>query len=310
MSREKIDFDVVQEIARKLPNVEESSLHGAPSLKVSGRLLTCPALHRSAEPNSLVVRINIDQRTTLLAANRKVYYLTDHYVNHPTVLVRLGEIDRRSLKDLLELAWQFASLGRKSSRHAITKSQKEPNMTKTKTSIRFKAKLLRPAMESARPRADQREKSDDSWTFLILPKNASAKLPSRGQTLVEGTINGVSFQSVLEPDGQKSHWLKVDRKLRKAARAEAGDVVTLEIAPAAGRTGTYYPGRFEKSSRRGRPEGERIVVGHHNQCASGLDPLDHLCQTARDARAPNQKCLLDVSRREAPRLLLRPIRVL
>lgn len=116
MSREKIDFDVVREIARNLPDVEESSLHGAPSLKISGRLLTCLALHRSVEPNSLVVRINIDQRTKLLAANPKVYYLTDHYVNHPTVLVRLGEIDRRSLKDLLEMAWRFASFSRKSSR--------------------------------------------------------------------------------------------------------------------------------------------------------------------------------------------------
>ena len=93
----------------------------------------------------------------------------------------------------------------------------------TKTSIRFKAKLLRPA-ESAKA---------DSWIFLILPKNASAKLPSRGMTAIEGTINGVPFQAVLEPDGQKSHWLKVDRKLSKAADADAGDVVTLEIAPAA-----------------------------------------------------------------------------
>ena len=92
----------------------------------------------------------------------------------------------------------------------------------TKTSIRFKAKLLRPA---------ESEKGG-SWTFLILPKNASAKLPSRGQTPVEGTINGVSFQSVLDPDGQKSHWLKVNRKLSEAADAGAGDVVALEITPA------------------------------------------------------------------------------
>src|SRR5881409_1632823 len=102
----------------------------------------------------------------------------------------------------------------------------------TKTSIRFKAKLLRPAMESARPRADQREKKAGSWTFLTLPKNASAKLPSRGMTAIEGTINGVPFQAVLEPDGQKSHWLKVERKLREAAGADAGDVVKLEIAAA------------------------------------------------------------------------------
>ena len=89
--------------------------------------------------------------------------------------------------------------------------------------IRFKAKLLRPA-ESAK---------DESWTFLTLPKNASGKLPSRGMTAIEGTINAVPFEAVLEPDGQKSHWLKVDRKLSDAAGVEAGDVVTLEIAPAA-----------------------------------------------------------------------------
>ena len=93
----------------------------------------------------------------------------------------------------------------------------------TKTSIRFKAKLFRPA-ESEKP---------GSWSFLILPKTASAKLPSRGMTAIEGTINRVPFQAVLEPDGQKSHWLKVDRKLCEAAGADAGDVVTLDIAPAA-----------------------------------------------------------------------------
>jgi bacteriocin resistance YdeI/OmpD-like protein/uncharacterized protein DUF1905 len=96
-------------------------------------------------------------------------------------------------------------------------------MTKTASKIRFKAKLFRPA-ESTKT---------GSWTFLVLPKNASAKLPSRGMTAIEGTINGVPFQATLEPDGQKSHWLKVDRKLGEAAGADAGDVVTLEIAPAA-----------------------------------------------------------------------------
>jgi len=50
-------------------------------------------------------------------------------------------------------------------------------------------------------------------------------------TTVEGTINGFPFRATLEPDGQKSHWLKVNRKLRQAANADAGDVVTLEIAP-------------------------------------------------------------------------------
>jgi hypothetical protein len=52
-------------------------------------------------------------------------------------------------------------------------------------------------------------------------------------TAIEGTINGFAFQAVLEPDGQKSHWLKVDRKLSEGAGADAGDIVTLEVAPAA-----------------------------------------------------------------------------
>jgi hypothetical protein len=107
----------------------------------------------------------------------------------------------------------------------------------TKTTVRFKAKLLRPA----------ENKKGDSWTFLALPKNASAKLPSRGITAIEGTINGFHFQAMLEPDGQKSHWLKVDRKLREAAGADAGDVVTLEIAPAAEEPEPTMPADLRKA---------------------------------------------------------------
>jgi hypothetical protein len=95
-------------------------------------------------------------------------------------------------------------------------------MTRTASKIRFSAKLFRPATTA----------KTGSWTFLTLPKNASAKLPSRGMTTVEGTINGFPFRATLEPDGQRSHWLKVNRKMREAAGAHAGDVVTLEIAPA------------------------------------------------------------------------------
>ncbi len=110
-------------------------------------------------------------------------------------------------------------------------------MTKPASKIRFKAKLFRPA---------ETEKGG-SWTFLILPKNASARLPSRGMTAIEGTLNGCPFQATLEPDGQKSHWLKVDRKLREAAGADAGDVVTLEIAPAAEEPEPTVPADLRKA---------------------------------------------------------------
>jgi hypothetical protein len=127
-------------------------------------------------------------------------------------------------------------------------------MTTTSSKIRFKAKLFRPAMEPARPRADQR----DSWTFLVLPKNASAKLPSRGMTAIEGTINGAPFQATLEPDGQKSHWLKVNRKLNKAARAEAGDIVTLEIGPAGKETEPEVPADLRKALATAAPKARAL----------------------------------------------------
>jgi Bacteriocin-protection, YdeI or OmpD-Associated/Domain of unknown function (DUF1905) len=127
----------------------------------------------------------------------------------------------------------------------------------TKTSIRFKAKLSPPAMEPARPRADQRAKAD-SWTFLILPKNASAKLPSRGMTAIEGTINGFPFQAVLEPDGLKSHWLKVGRELSKAAGADAGDVVTLEIAPATEEPEPEVPADLRKALAAAAPKARAV----------------------------------------------------
>src|SRR6476619_2028990 len=114
----------------------------------------------------------------------------------------------------------------------------------TKPSIRFKAKLFCPA---------QSEKGE-SWTFLTLPKHASAKLPSRGMTAIEGTINGIRFQAELEPDGQKSHWLKVDRKLSKSAGAKAGDIVRLEIAPAPEDTEPEVPADLRKALATAAPK--------------------------------------------------------
>jgi hypothetical protein len=90
----------------------------------------------------------------------------------------------------------------------------------TKSTIRFSAKLSPP--EATR-------RNIGSWTILSLPKNASAKLPSRGMTMVEGTINGYPFRAALEPSGKGSHWLRVNKAIHDAAGADAGDAVTVEI---------------------------------------------------------------------------------
>jgi hypothetical protein len=69
----------------------------------------------------------------------------------------------------------------------------------------------------------------DKSTVLRLPEKASAKLPSRGQVAVQGTINGHQFQTVLEPDGNFGHWMRIDRKLQERAALSAGYSATLEI---------------------------------------------------------------------------------
>jgi hypothetical protein len=69
------------------------------------------------------------------------------------------------------------------------------------------------------------------WTILRLPDDASAKLPSRGQVAVKGVANRRSFQTVLEPDGRRGHWLKVDKKLRQALALSEGETVALEVEP-------------------------------------------------------------------------------
>jgi Domain of unknown function (DUF1905)/Bacteriocin-protection, YdeI or OmpD-Associated len=69
----------------------------------------------------------------------------------------------------------------------------------------------------------------DKRTILRLPEKASAKLSSRGQVAVQGTINGHRFQTVLEPDGSFGHWMGIDGKLQQTAGLTVGDTATLEI---------------------------------------------------------------------------------
>jgi hypothetical protein len=104
-----VDFDTVRKIGLALPEVEDGTAYGTPCLKVRGQLLTCIAINKSAEPNSLVVRISIDDRNELIAGAPDTYYVTDHYVNYPSVLVRLSCIRRDALKDLLLMSWKFVS---------------------------------------------------------------------------------------------------------------------------------------------------------------------------------------------------------
>ena len=123
---------------------------------------------------------------------------------------------------------------------------------------------------------------------LTLPKNASAKLPSRGMTMVEGTINGFPFRAALEPNGKGSHWLRVNKTMRDAAGADAVDTVTVEITRAGEEPEIRVPMDLRKALA-AAPAGAGRVGGHHTDGAAGLDFLDKLSQATGNAQAPDRE---------------------
>ena len=110
-------------------------------------------------------------------------------------------------------------------------------MSRDAATLRFKAILHRPAKSGVK----------DSWAFLVLPKSVSEKLPRRGRTSIDGTINGHNFRATLEPDGQQSHWLKVSKQLREASGVEVGDTITLEVASVAKEPEPKLPPDFREA---------------------------------------------------------------
>lgn len=128
MAKAKVSFDAVRKIGLALPGVEETTSWGFPTLKVHGQLLACVPANKSAEPNSLVVRVNMDDRAHLLEEAPDVYYITDHYAGYTAVLVRLSYINEDTLRDLLGMAHKFVTT--KLKRSSSRKSKKTKRTTK------------------------------------------------------------------------------------------------------------------------------------------------------------------------------------
>jgi hypothetical protein len=109
MPRHSTAFDPVRESGLALPGAEEGTTYGSPALKLGGKMFACIAIHRSAEPDSLALRVGFMQRENLIAEDPKTFYLTDHYLNYPVVLVRLARVRKDALRELLAMAWRFVS---------------------------------------------------------------------------------------------------------------------------------------------------------------------------------------------------------
>ena len=125
-------FAGVRKLGLALPDVEQATMYGAPALKVRGHMFACMASHKSAEPNTLVVVVGFEERDELIAADPETYYLKDHYVNYPSVLVRLSRIAPDPLRDLLLKGWRYTA-----SHHASGARQRPQNTGNRKRALRY-----------------------------------------------------------------------------------------------------------------------------------------------------------------------------
>jgi hypothetical protein len=134
MPPKKITFATVRKIGLTLPDVEEGTAWGTPALKVRGKMFACVASHKSAEPGTLVVCLDFSQRDDLIATEPDVYYLKDHYVAYPSVLVRLSRVHPDALRDLLLMAWRFVSAqgARRAGRRGTHSTAAATRSTKTR----------------------------------------------------------------------------------------------------------------------------------------------------------------------------------
>jgi hypothetical protein len=97
-----ITFETVREIALTLPGVEEGTSYGTPACKVRGKLLVRE--HQSLD--AFVIRIDIADREILMLEDPETFFITDHYLNYPAMLVRYSTVRRDQLRDLLMQVWR------------------------------------------------------------------------------------------------------------------------------------------------------------------------------------------------------------
>ncbi|HEV3221065.1 MAG TPA: MmcQ/YjbR family DNA-binding protein [Candidatus Acidoferrales bacterium] len=98
-------FSIARKIALALDGVEESPSYGTPGFKVRGALFA--RFHQDGK--SLVVRAAIDKRDDMILTDPATYFITDHYLNYPWILVRLERIQPEALRDLLSAAHRSAA---------------------------------------------------------------------------------------------------------------------------------------------------------------------------------------------------------
>ena len=121
-------------LALSLPNVEQGTAYGAPAAKTGGQMFACKTTHRSAEPNTLAVRLDFDDRDALIAEDPETYYLKPHYVDYPCVLVRLSKVHPDALRDLLIAGHRFVTAKARKKTRGAGAAPRKPRSRRLSTS--------------------------------------------------------------------------------------------------------------------------------------------------------------------------------
>ena len=131
-------FKTVESIGRTLPDVEVTTTWSQPALKVRGKMFACIASHKSAEPNTLVVMMDFADRDALVEDDPGTYYLKEHYLNYPCVLVRLSRVRADALRDLITGAHRFvgAEVRRKSVGGSRRRAARQPRARRDRETTR------------------------------------------------------------------------------------------------------------------------------------------------------------------------------
>jgi hypothetical protein len=102
-------FEAVRKMALALDNVEEGTSYGTPAFKVRGALMA----RLRDDLGALVVRMGMEERQELMAADPETYFITDHYLDYPWILVKLARVHPDAMRDLLRGAWRSAAAEKK-----------------------------------------------------------------------------------------------------------------------------------------------------------------------------------------------------
>jgi hypothetical protein len=105
-------FKDVRKMALALDGVEESTSYGTAAFKIRGKLIA----RLKEDGETLVVGTTFEEREEMMRAEPETYYITDHYLNYPWVLVRLPKVHPDALRDLLKGAVRLAGSSKSGSK--------------------------------------------------------------------------------------------------------------------------------------------------------------------------------------------------